>query len=93
MSGFLSVSRFSAGTTTTAELSPLLALLAGSRGFRRGHVAVGTDDPGEVLLVTEWDGAGWWRRALSPVEVRAVAVPLLGRSRPEAASFDVVDSR
>lgn len=93
MSGFLSVSRFAPGTTTAAELSPLLELLAGRPGFRRGHVAAGTDDPGELVLVTEWDGAGWWRRALSPVEVRAVAVPLLGRSRVEAASFDVVDSR
>jgi len=83
VSGFLSVSRFAPGTTTAAELSPLLELLAGRPGFRRGHVAAGTDDPGELVLVTEWDGAGWWRRALS----------LLGRSRVEAASFDVVDSR
>jgi hypothetical protein len=92
-SGFVSVSILAGDDAAEEALSSLLALLAARPGYRRGQLARSTDPPVELLLVTEWDGAGWWRRALGDVEVRLAAVPLLARARPGPSAFEVLASR
>ena len=48
-----------------AELArAALGALAARPGFRRGHAGRAVDDPAEWVLVSEWDGAGAYRRAL-----------------------------
>ena len=54
-----------------------LEALAARPGFRRGHAGRSVDDPAEWVLVTEWDGVGAYRRALSAYEVKLAATPLL----------------
>jgi hypothetical protein len=91
--GYVSVSFFPRDDDSHIELLGLLDLLAARPGFRRGQVAAGADDPDTLLLVTEWDGAGWWRRALGNVDVRVAAIPLLARALPGPSSFEVLDCR
>lgn len=67
-----------------------LEALAARPGFRRGHAGRSVDDPGEWVLVTEWDGVGAYRRALSAYEVKLAATPLLARARDEAGAYEVL---
>lgn len=69
-----------------------LEALAGRPGFVRGRVGRAADDPAEWVLVTEWDGVGAYRRALSAYEVKAAATPLLAEARDEAGAFEVLVS-
>ncbi len=74
------------------RLRSALDVLGGRRGFVRGHVARAADDPGLWVLVTEWEGAGAYRRALSSYEVKVQAVPVLSQALDEAGAFEVVDT-
>lgn len=67
-----------------------LEALAARPGFRRGRVGRSVDEPTEWVLVTEWDGVGAYRRALSAYEVRLAATPLLAQGRDEAGAFEVL---
>ena len=67
-----------------------LAALAARPGFRRGHAGRSVDDPAEWVLVTEWDGVGAYRRALSAYEVKLAATPLLAQARDEAGAYEIL---
>jgi heme oxygenase (mycobilin-producing) len=67
-----------------------LEALAARPGFRRGHAGRSVDDPGEWVLVTEWDGVGAYRRALSAYEVKLAATPLLAQARDEPGAYEVL---
>lgn len=74
----------------TAEARAALELLAGRPGYRSGSVGRAADDPRLWVLATEWDGAGYYRRALSDFEVRMAVVPLMSRAYDEPSAFEVV---
>lgn len=90
----LVVSRFAVPDTdapTFPELAAAaLAALAARPGFRRGHAGRAVDDPAEWVLVTEWDGVGAYRRALSAYEVKVAATPLLARAKDEPGAYEVL---
>jgi quinol monooxygenase YgiN len=67
-----------------------LDALAGRPGYLRGHLGRAVDDPTTWLLVTEWDGVGSYRRALSAYEVRIRATALLAEARDEPSGFEVL---
>ena len=67
-----------------------LETLAARPGFVRGRLGRAADDPAEWVLVTEWDGVGSYRRALSAFEVRVHATPLLARARDEPGAYEVL---
>ncbi len=67
-----------------------LEALAGRPGYVRGHLGRGLDDPAAWLLVTEWDGVGSYRRALSNYDVKVRASPLLAQARDEPTGFEVL---
>jgi hypothetical protein len=73
------------------QLADLLAQLSALPGFVRGQLGRAADDEAAWALVTEWQGAGAYRRALSAYPIKLLA-PLLGRARPEASAFEVVAS-
>jgi hypothetical protein len=74
-----------AGTARTA-----LSTLAARPGFVRGRLGRAVDDPVEWTLVTEWEGVGAYRRALSAYEVKVHATPLLARARDEPGAYEVL---
>jgi hypothetical protein len=67
-----------------------LAAFAERPGFRRGRLGRAVDDPAEWVLVTEWDGVGAYRRALSTYQVKVAATALLAQAREEAGAFEVL---
>ena len=72
------------------QAAAALAALADCPGYRRGTLGRAADDPVEWVLVTEWDGVGAYRRALSRYAVKVAATPLLARARDEASAFEVL---
>jgi heme oxygenase (mycobilin-producing) len=65
-----------------------LTALSQRPGFRRGSAGPAVDDPTAWALVTEWDGVGAYRRALSAYEVKVAATPLLAQARDEPSAFE-----
>jgi len=73
-----------------AAAGEALGALAAAAGFRRGRVARALDAPRSWLLVTEWDGPGPWRRALSGFDVRRILTPLLAYAVDAPGAFEVL---
>jgi Antibiotic biosynthesis monooxygenase len=90
----LVVTRFTvdaAGAPDFAERAAVaLAALADCPGYRRGTLGQAADDPAGWVLVTEWDGVGAYRRALSRYQVKVAATPLLAQAHDEPSAFEVL---
>ncbi|WP_017605146.1 antibiotic biosynthesis monooxygenase [Nocardiopsis alkaliphila] len=69
-----------------------VAVLAERPGFLRHRIGRATDDPTLWTVVTEWEGAGYYRRALSDFDVKITAVPLLSRAIDEPSAFEILDT-
>lgn len=76
--------------TFTAAIAPVLAALEASPGFRYGRLGRSTDEPDLWALVTEWEGAGFYRRALGAYEVRLAFIPLSVHAIDEPGAYEVV---
>ncbi|HEU5032149.1 MULTISPECIES: antibiotic biosynthesis monooxygenase family protein [Actinomadura] len=74
------------------RMTAVLAALARSTGFRSGRLARTVDEPGLWALVTEWDGAGHYRRALGAYEVRLEFMPLAAFAVDEPGAYEIVHS-
>jgi heme-degrading monooxygenase HmoA len=68
-----------------------LEALASRPGHLSGRLLRAVEDPTGWLVVTEWDGVGSWRRALSSYDVRVRATPLLARSAAGPSAYEPVD--
>ena len=67
-----------------------LDVLAARPGFRRARLGRAADDPTAWVLLSEWDGVGAYRRALSNVDVKLHATPVLGLARDEPSAFEIL---
>lgn len=65
--------------------------LAAQRGYVDGRIGRNVDDPELWALVTEWQGPGAYRRALSSYDVKLAAVPTLSRAIDEPSAFEPVE--
>lgn len=74
------------------DLRVALEALTRRPGFVRGHVARAADDAELWLLVTQWEGIGPYRRALSSYDVKVHAVPVMSRAFQEPSAFEVLVS-
>lgn len=72
-----------------AGMAPVLAALQSSPGYLDGALGRCVDDPELWALVTRWEGAGFYRRALGAV--RPVFVPLSALAIDEPGAYEVVD--
>ena len=77
-----------AGFRQRAEAA--IAALAVRPGYRSARLARAADDPTRWILVTEWEGVGAWRRALSSYDVKMNAMPLLALAEDEPSAFEVL---
>lgn len=92
----LVLTRFSVSETESAQFADqaadALAALADCPGYLRGHLGREVDDSTGWLLLTEWQGVGAYRRALSRYDVRVRAIPLLARGQPEPGAYEVLST-
>jgi Antibiotic biosynthesis monooxygenase. len=88
----LAVIRYSVPDARTDEFTvharEILDLFAAQPGHRTGHLGRAADDPSLWALVSEWDGAGFYRRALSAA--RLTMYPLMTLMLNEPTAFEVV---
>ena len=75
---------FLAGIATAMDT---LAAQPGCRGISLGQ---STDEGDLLVLRSEWDGVGAYRRALSSFEVKVHAVPLLSTAVDEPSAYELV---
>ncbi|SEU14837.1 Antibiotic biosynthesis monooxygenase [Nonomuraea wenchangensis] len=69
----------------------ILDTFAGQPGFLRGRLARSVDEPNLWALVTEWEGAGFYRRALSAA--RLVMYPLMILMVNEPSAYEDVHAQ
>jgi hypothetical protein len=69
----------------------VLRSLAGSPGRRSGRLVRAVDDPELWAMVTDWDGAGFYRRALGAYDVRLALIPLSALAIDEPGAYETVD--
>lgn len=74
------------------RMTAVLTALSARPGFRSGRLGRTVDDPGLWALVTEWDGAGHYRRALGDYDVRLQFMPLAAMAVDEPGAYEVVAS-
>ena len=74
------------------EAAAAIGVLATRPGFLWHRLGRAADDPTLWTVVTEWEGAGYYRRALSAYDVKITAVPLLSRAIDEPSAFEILDT-
>lgn len=86
-----SIVSFEAGPEAVAELLELARVAVGafsqSDGCRGASFLQCLDAPERFQLVTEWEGVGAYRRAMSSAGVKLATYPLLLRCLDEPSAF------
>ncbi len=78
-----------------AEFAANGARLRAAFQSRPGHIrttlARSLEDATHWVLVSEWEGVGDWRRALSAYDVRVEVMPLMAHAENEPAVYENPD--
>ena len=92
--GLLVVSRFRVPTERRPgfllDAEAAMAVLAAQPGCRGVSLGQSTDEADLMLIRSEWDGVGAYRRGLSAFDVKVTAVPLLSTAIDEPSAYEVV---
>jgi len=64
-----------------------LAVQSGCRGIALGQA---TDDEELLLITSEWDSVGAYRRGLSSFDVKMHSIPLLSRGIDEPSAYELI---
>ena len=88
----LAIARFSTPLAQAAEfeaqLSVALDAFSACAGFVSGEFGQNLDDSTLWSLVTHWENVGSYRRALSNLNVKMNAIPLLARAIDEPGAYE-----
>ena len=71
-----------------AELSTALDALAQCAGYIKGEIGKNLDESSLWTLVTLWENVGSYRRALSNINVKMNAIPLLAQAIDEPGAYE-----
>lgn len=71
-----------------ADLERARGVLSAQAGYVAGRIGRNVDEPELWLLMTEWEGPGAYRRALSSYDVKLAAVPTLSRAIDEPGAYE-----
>lgn len=90
--GMIAVIRYSVPEARSEEFAAhakrILDVLAAQPGHRAGRVGRAVDETELWAIVSEWEGAGFYRRALSAA--RMEMYPLMSLMINESSAFEVV---
>ena len=88
----LAIARFSTPLAQAAEfeaqLSVALDAFSACAGFINGEFGQNLDDTTLWSLVTHWENVGSYRRALSNLNVKMNAIPLLAQAIDEPGAYE-----
>ena len=88
----LAIARFSTPLAQAAEfeaqLSVALEAFSACAGFVSGEYGQNLDDTTLWSLVTRWENVGSYRRALSNLNVKMNAIPLLAQAIDEPGAYE-----
>ena len=88
----LAIARFSTPLAQAAEfeaqLSVALEAFSACAGFVSGEFGQNLDDTTMWSLVTHWENVGSYRRALSNLNVKMNAIPLLAGAIDEPGAYE-----
>ena len=88
----LAIARFSTplaeATLFEAELATALEAFSACAGFVSGEFGQNLDDTTLWSLVTHWENVGSYRRALSNLNVKMNAIPLLAQAIDEPGAYE-----
>ncbi len=88
----LAIARFSTPLAQAAEfeaqLSVALDAFSACAGFINGEFGQNLDETTLWSLVTHWENVGSYRRALSNLNVKMNAIPLLARAIDEPGAYE-----
>ena len=88
----LAIARFSTplaeATLFEAELATALEAFSACPGFVSGEFGQNLDDQSLWSLVTHWENVGSYRRALSNMNVKMNAIPLLAQAIDEPGAYE-----
>ena len=94
MASLLVIGRFRVATSDreTFHLAAADAIeaLAAQPGCRAASLGQSTDDPELLVIRTEWEGVGSYRRALSSFDVKVRAIPLLSSAIDEPSAYELI---
>lgn len=90
----LAIARFSVSLAKSAEFAAQLEVAKGvlsqREGFTDAEIGQNLDDPTLWVLMTQWKNIGSYRRALSSMEVKMLAVPVLAQAIDEPGAYEIV---
>jgi hypothetical protein len=90
----LAITRYRVPDAETGEFvrtaQQVLRALDGGPGYRSGRLGRAVDDPELWAMVTDWGGAGFYRRALGAYDVRVALIPLSRLAIDEAGAYEIV---
>ncbi len=78
------------GEAFLASARETLAAFAARPGYRGSRVGRGVDDRTAWVLTMEWEGVGFYRRALSAYDVRVAATQLFGLAHAEPSAYELL---
>ncbi|MGH3391998.1 MAG: antibiotic biosynthesis monooxygenase family protein [Actinomadura sp.] len=78
--------------TFTERVDTVLQVLSASPGYLSGRLGRTVDDPTLWALVTEWEGAGFYRRAIGAYDVRVLFIPLSALAIDEPGAYEIVST-
>ena len=88
----LAIARFTTplaeATDFEAQLSVALEAFSACAGFVSGEFGQNLDDTTLWSLVTHWENVGSYRRALSNLNVKMNAIPLLAQAIDEPGAYE-----
>ena len=88
----LAIARFSVPLAQSGEFADHLeaakGVLSQREGFIDAELGQNLDEPTLWVLMTQWKNVGSYRRALSSLEVKALAVPVLAQALDEPGAYE-----
>ena len=88
----LAIARFSVPLADAvhfeAQLSRALAAFSACKGYVSGEFGQNLDELTLWSLVTHWENVGSYRRALSDIDVKMNAIPILAQAIDEPGAYE-----
>lgn len=78
--------------TFTDQVNAVLQALSAYPGYLSGRLGRTVDDPTLWALITEWEGAGYYRRGIGGYDVRVMFIPLSALAIDEPGAYEIVSA-